>query len=76
MNEKERLKADHDIIVKGWQILKKYNDIKDTEEYWNGVTYECAELQTKGILGHAIGGAILSTLVTRDKNRKRGIDRW
>jgi hypothetical protein len=76
MSNREGLKADHDIIVEGWQILKKYNDIKDTEDYWDGLVDECAELQTKGVLGHAIGGAILSTIDQRNMNRKRGIDRW
>ena len=44
---KEELKQDHNIVQDAWQLLKKYSDVQDEDDYWEQLVNEATEIHKK-----------------------------
>ena len=44
---KEELKQDHNIVQDAWQLLKKYSDVQDEDDYWEQLVNEATGIYEK-----------------------------
>lgn len=68
MNE-EKLKEIYTAITKSWEIIKKYKELKNEEQFWDSCIKECSVSFPDGFTGDEFRKATLNVL--EDAYRKK-----